>query len=146
MLPPFDIFKREANGELHWIKSAEDFKSARLAVKELIATSPHEYLIYSHSTHNHLTIKPSLSAKRRAKPLIFQIAYDEILMASRAELLKADGFTVISALGNEAAKLALATPEDFSLFIMGHSAAPNVRREMAEWIKRLDFQISRYSP
>jgi hypothetical protein len=56
-------------------------------------------------------------------------------MVSRAELLRADGFRVISVLGNEAAKAALATPQDFSLFIMGHAAAPNVRREMAEWIK-----------
>ena len=69
MLPPFDIFKRKANGEALWIKSAEDFKSARLAIQELMASSPSEYLIYSHRTHNHLTIKPSLSAKRRAKQL-----------------------------------------------------------------------------
>jgi hypothetical protein len=63
MLPPFDIFKREANGEVRWIKSVEDFKSARLAVWELMASSPDEYLIYSHRTNNHLTIKPAVSVE-----------------------------------------------------------------------------------
>jgi hypothetical protein len=33
-LPPFDIFRLEANGEVLWIRSAEDLKSARLALKQ----------------------------------------------------------------------------------------------------------------
>jgi len=56
-------------------------------------------------------------------------------MASRAELLKADGFTVVSALGNEAAKEALADGADYSLFILGHSASPGARKAMANWLK-----------
>src|ERR1700747_3565007 len=47
MLPPFDIFRVEADGGTLWIKSAADLKSARLAVKELMASSPGEYLIHS---------------------------------------------------------------------------------------------------
>jgi len=134
MLPPFDIFRIEANGEVLWIKSVEDLKSARIALKELMAASPHEYLIHSDNTNNDLVIKPP-TAKRRAKPLIFQIAYDEQLMATRAGLLKSHGFTVISVVGNEAAKAALSTPRHYSLFILGTSAPTKVRREMANWLK-----------
>ena len=134
MLSPFDIFRVEADGEVLWVKSAADLKSARLAVKELIASSPGEYLIHSHSTSNDLIVKPPTN-KRKTKPVIFQIAYDERLMVSRAELLKAHGFAVVSVLGNEAAKAALATPQDCALFILGHAAIPRVRQEMADWLK-----------
>lgn len=103
MLPPFDIFKIEASGDVLRIKPAADLKSARLAVKELIASSPTLYVIHSHSTNNDLVIRPA-TEKRIAKPVIFQIAYDEQLMAARAEVLKTHGFAVISVLGNEAAK------------------------------------------
>ena len=59
-----------------------------------------------------------------------------MLMVSRAELLKAHGFEVLSVLGNQAAKAALASPRgDFLLFIMGHSAVPQARTEMASWLK-----------
>ena len=134
MLPPFDIFKIEDNGEVLWIRSADDLKTARLVVEKLMAASPHKYIIHSHNTNNDLVIKPP-TAKPRAKPVIFQIAYDGQLMNSRAELLKRHGFTVISVLGNEAAKAALAAPRQYSLFILGHGAPPNARREMAGWLK-----------
>ena len=134
MLPPFDIFRVEDNGEVLWIKSADDLKTARLAVEKLIAASPHKYIIHSHNTNNDLVITPP-TARRKSKPVIFQIAYDEQLMASRAELLKSHGFTVISVLGNEAAKAALAAPRQYSLFLLGHGAPPNARREMADWLK-----------
>lgn len=135
MLPPFDIFKLEADGEVLWVKSAPDLKSARLAVQELMATSPYEYIIHSHRTNNGLTIKPPSSAKLNAKPLVFQIAYDQRLLASRADLLKSHGFTVVSVLGNEAALAALAKPREYALFIIGHGAPPNARTEMANWLK-----------
>jgi hypothetical protein len=100
-----------------------------------MGSSPHEYLIHSQRTNNELVIKPSALAKSKAKAVIFQIAYDELLMASRTELLKADGFTVVSVLGNEEAKVALAKRQNYSLFILGHGAAPILRREMADWLK-----------
>jgi hypothetical protein len=134
MLPPFDIFKIEENGDVLWIRSADDLKAARLAIVDLMAASPHEYIIHSHNTNNDLIIKPS-TKRRTEKPVIFQIAYDEQLMKTRAELLKSHGFTVISVIGNEAAKAALAAPRHYSLFIIGTSAPNKVRREMADWLK-----------
>lgn len=136
MLPPFDIFRRETDGGVLWMKSAESFKAARMAVKELMASSPHEYLIYSHRTNNRLIVKPGPPAKRKGPRLIFQIAYDELLMESRAKVLEADGFTVVSVLGNEAAKAALQTRQDYCLFMLGHGASPSDRKQMADWLKR----------
>ena len=43
MLPPFDIFRVDAHCEVIWVKSAADLKSARLAVKALMQSSPGEY-------------------------------------------------------------------------------------------------------
>jgi hypothetical protein len=134
MLPPFDIFRMETNGDVLWIKSAADLKSARLAVKELMPSSPHKYLIHSHYTNNDLLIKPPVDGQT-ANPVIFQIAYDKQLLATRAELLKSQGYTVVSVLGNEAAKAALAAPRDYALFILGHAESAKVRKEMADWLK-----------
>lgn len=135
MLPPFDIFRVEANRDTLWVNSAADLKSARLIVKELMASSPGEYLIHSHSTSNDLIVKPRKAKKQTTKPVIFQIAYDPQLMDTRAGLLKASGFTVVSALGNEAAKAMLETPRDYALFMIGHNASPKARKEMADWLK-----------
>jgi hypothetical protein len=135
MLPPFDIFKREPNEEVLWVKSAETFKAARVAVQELMAASPREYIIFSHRTNNRLVVKPARPSKRREKPLIFQIAYDALLMASRSQLLEADGFTTVSVLGNDAAKAALETPHNYSLFLVGHGAPRNIRKQMVDWLK-----------
>src|SRR5690349_14881681 len=135
MLPPFDIFRIDGNGEVLWVKPADDWKSVRAAVQELISASPSDYLIHSHRTQNQLIVKRRPATNRTAKPLIFQIAYDEVLMATRAELLKAHGFEVVSSLGNETAKAALANPRDYLLFIIGHAETSQTRRDMAAWLK-----------
>jgi hypothetical protein len=36
MLPPFDIFRVETNGDVFWVRSAENWKSARAVVQELL--------------------------------------------------------------------------------------------------------------
>jgi len=135
MLAPFDIFRIEANEEVLWVTCAEDWKSARSAVQQLMASSPNEYLIFSHRTNNRLRVKPRPAAQRTTKAAIFQIAYDQVLMASRAELLKAYGFNVFSVLGNAGAKEALTGGLQYSLFIIGHGAPPDARKEMAQWLK-----------
>ena len=133
MLPPLNIFRLEPNGEVLWVQPAADLKAARLAIEELMASSPYDYVIHSSYTKNNLIVRRAF--KRATQPVVFQIAYIEELMASRAETLKAHGFTVISTLGNEAAKVALAAPRHYSLFIVGHGAPPNDRREIAAWLK-----------
>lgn len=72
---------------------------------------------------------PVTAAKR-----IFQIAYSHAL-ASRAHLLRAAGFDVTSASGNDVAMFLLQEHSDFDLFIIGHAASDPERLSMANWLR-----------
>lgn len=72
---------------------------------------------------------------RKAELRIFQVAYDEALLVTRAELLKSRGYAIDSALGNEDAMQALSRASSYNLFIVGHAADLRTRQEMAEWIR-----------
>jgi len=67
--------------------------------------------------------------------VVVQIAYDEMFRMSRAELLKDYGYEVISVLGNDEAKRVLSKTQRHHLYIVGHAAPIEVRREMARWLK-----------
>jgi hypothetical protein len=66
---------------------------------------------------------------------VFQIAYDEMLLIKRADLLKSRGYEVSSALGNDSAKRILEKREGYRLFIVGHAAPRETREEMVRWVK-----------
>jgi len=66
---------------------------------------------------------------------VFQIAYDEHRLATRTELLKQNGYEVVSVVGNDAAKIILSSTQHCDLFIVGHAAPEQTRREMVEWLK-----------
>lgn len=75
----------------------------------------------------------------RADKRIFQIAYDDRLRLMRAELLRNLSYPVTSVVGNEAAKVLLTTLRtdnvDIALFIVGHAAPAQRRKEMVDWLK-----------
>lgn len=58
MIPPFDIFKRLGGGGVRWLGVATDLEAAKVRVKELIASSPGEYFIFSLAAGHRLHIKP----------------------------------------------------------------------------------------
>lgn len=66
---------------------------------------------------------------------LFQIGYDERGLNARAELFRRFGHEVISALENEAAKHALASIRNVDVFIVGHDAPDQTRKEMVDWLK-----------
>jgi len=66
---------------------------------------------------------------------IFQIAYDEMLLITRAELLRNRGYEVSSVLGNDDAQRVLGIHENYRLFIVGHAARRETREEMVRWLK-----------
>jgi len=79
---------------------------------------------------------PGSTATQRARPRrVFQIAYDQALLFTRAELLKSRGYIVESAFGNDEAKRHLAGGPGFELFIIGHAADSRTREEMAKWVR-----------
>jgi len=58
MIPPFDIFKRLGGGGVRWLGVVTDLEAAKARVKELIASSPGEYFIFSLAAGRRLHIKP----------------------------------------------------------------------------------------
>jgi hypothetical protein len=74
------------------------------------------------------------SVARRGKR-IFQIAYDELLLISRAQILKERGYDVTSALGNADAQRVLAKGEKYRIFLIGRDAPQDERQAMVRWIK-----------
>jgi hypothetical protein len=128
MIPPFDIFKVESSG-LRWMEAAAELERARARVKVLAASSPGEYMIANQETGERIFIKA------QTKRILFQIGYDEKGLNARAELLRRFGHEVISVTHNEAAKVALSSYRDVDLFIVGHTAPEQTRKEMVAWLK-----------
>lgn len=128
MLPPFDIFRVESAG-LRWMEVAADLERAKARVKLLAASSPGEYVILNQNTGEKILVKSP------AKRILFQIGYDEKGLNARAELLRRFGHEVISVTHNEAAKVALSSYQDVDVFIVGHTAPEQTRKEMVAWLK-----------
>lgn len=127
MIPPFDIFKVEADS-VRWVESADDLERAKARVSILSARSPGEYIILNQQTRERISVKPL--PKR-----IFQIGYDEKERNAREALLRRFGYEVFSVPNNEAAKAALATIAQIDLFLLGNSAPDETREEMVSWLK-----------
>jgi hypothetical protein len=47
-IPSFEIFLKEADGNVLWRGSAESLEHAQQRVKEMLATAPGLYLIWNH--------------------------------------------------------------------------------------------------
>jgi hypothetical protein len=128
MVPPFDIFKVDT-GSVRWLEAAEDLERAKARVKVLAASSPGEYLIFNHQTGKRVSVKPE------PKRIVFQIGDGEKELNARAELLRRFGHEVVSVDNNETAKRALTGVARVDLFIVGHSAPEQTRKEMVAWLK-----------
>ncbi|HET8924934.1 MAG TPA: hypothetical protein VFN26_18285 [Candidatus Acidoferrum sp.] len=112
------------------MESAYYLERARARVKVLAASSPGEYVIANQETGEKISIKSP------AKRIMFQIGYDEKGLNARAEMFRRFGHEVISVEDNEAAKRALSSStHKVDLFIVGHTAPDQTRKEMVEWLK-----------
>ena len=128
MIPRFNIFKVESDGP-RWLEAAANMERARARVKMLATSSPGEFIIANQKTGEKISIKV------QTKRILFQIGYDEKGINARAELLRRFGHEVISVTHNEAAKVALSSYHDVDLFIVGHTAPEQTRKEMVAWLK-----------
>ena len=91
-------------------------------------SSPGEYVISSLTGEK-------ISIKSASKQVVFQIGYDEKDLNARADLFRRVGHQVISVLDNEAAKHALRSIEKVDVFVVGHTAPEQTRKEMVDWLK-----------
>jgi hypothetical protein len=129
MLQSFTIYKVGRGGAHRILEAAADLERAKARVKVLAPSSPGEYIIANQQTGEKISIKSP------AKGTVFQIGYDEKGLNARAELFRRFGHEVISVADNEAAKRALSSIHDVDLFIVGHTAPEQTRKEMVDWLK-----------
>jgi hypothetical protein len=59
---PFDILKKERDGSFRWFEAVNDLGSANIRIREIIALSPGDYIVFDQRTHN--TILPAPSSCR----------------------------------------------------------------------------------
>jgi hypothetical protein len=118
------------SGGVRWIlEAAADLERAKARVKVLAASSPGEYIIANQETGDKISIKSP------TKRIMFQIGYDEKGLNARAELFRRFGHEVISVADNEAAKRAVSSIHNVDLFIVGHTAPEQTRKEMVDCLK-----------
>ena len=129
MSQQFHICKVENGGRLRLIEEANDLERAKARVKRLAAFSPGEYIIADQQTGERISIKSPV------KQIVFQIGYDEKDLNARAELFRRCGHHVISVADNEAAKQALTSIQNVDVFVVGHTAPEETRKEIVDWLK-----------
>jgi hypothetical protein len=61
MHSPFEILKKEPAGSFRWFEAVTDLESANIRIRELIALSPGEYVVFDQRTHNVIPAAPSSS-------------------------------------------------------------------------------------
>jgi hypothetical protein len=62
MLPPFDIFRVDADEIPRWVESAETVDDAKARAKEILKSHPaEEIVIFSQTTHKRVSIKSDAS-------------------------------------------------------------------------------------
>ena len=59
MIAPFDIFRFDTSNEMLWIEAAADLDWAKTRVAALMQAEPCEYLIFSQTTGQKISIKPT---------------------------------------------------------------------------------------
>lgn len=114
---------------------ASGLEFAKVTLEALSKHTTNECIAADERTHQ-VVAQLNLPPTKRSLKRIFQIAYDEEAGLRRAELLRSRGYGVISVLSNEAAKVLLSSVQKYDLFVIGHAAPDESRREMVDWIKQ----------
>ena len=128
----YDLFERTQGDSLFWHGCVHGLENARRKLQQLAKTTTNECSVIFVPTRQVVALANIAHAER----VVFQVAYDERLLAERADLLKRRGYEVVSAMGNECAKAVLdLPPQRVDLFIVGHNAPEPTRTEMVVWLK-----------
>jgi hypothetical protein len=131
----YEIFEVLPVGSPHKVAVASGLESAKLKLHEFANQTHNECYVADARTRQIVAQVNIPPMKRRGTTRIFQISYDEQSGLQRAELLKSLGYTVMSVIGNEAARVALTPIRHYDLFIVGHAAPEEARQEIFLWLK-----------
>ena len=136
----YEIFECLPDGSVMWCDRALGLRDARLKLDSLQRDTGKEFFAM-HLLTRDIVFASDVSKvlSERGSKRIFQIAYTDDLRIARAKLLRNLGYSVISVMGNESAKLLLTTlrtsVSDIAFFIVGHAAPVETRTEMVVWLR-----------
>jgi hypothetical protein len=131
----YELFERLPDGAVQWRGVARGLLKARLDLGRLARNTRNEVFAIELLSQQVVARVPAIDGQQRTIKRVFQIAYDERLLVTRAGVLRAQGYEVSSVVGNEAAKTVLGSGQDFDLFIVGHAAPQEARIAMVAWLK-----------
>jgi len=131
----YEIFEVWPDGSTVKRAVVSGLEFAKVTLDRLAERTSYECKAADARTHQVVAQRNVPQAKGRTVKRIFQIAYDEGIGFRRAQLLRELGYGVISASGNEAAKVLLSSIQHYDLFIVGHAAPESSRREIVAWLK-----------
>ena len=131
----YEIFEIVANSTPQRVSVVSGLEFAKVALQGLARRTNNECYIADAKTRQVVMQMNVPRAKLQATRRVFQIAYDEDTGLRRAELLRSRGYAVISVTGNRPAKLLLSSIQHYDLFIVGHAAPEETRREIVDWLK-----------
>lgn len=129
----YDLFERLPDGSLKWRGFARGTETARLRLRQFATETMNECLAMHIPTQDIVARVNTPSGKGKR---IFQIAYTDTLLVKREDELWRRGYEVVSVIGNEAAKKALSSLPHYDLFIVGHAAPQETRKELLEWLRK----------
>ena len=130
----YDLFERAPDNSVLWQTSVRGIDNARLKMLQLAKANGREYFAL-HAASGVIVARAGPEGERHVRR-IFQIGYDRALMSTREIYLKQCGCDVTSVIGNAAAKQELSSGGEYDLFIVGHNATEEDRREIIIWLRK----------
>ena len=130
----YDLFEQLVDGSTTWRGHASGLHEARRKLQTIARTTSNLCFVF-HIPTQQVVARLNVRTGSGKKPVVFQITYDPNRAPGRAEVLKHHGYEVITVIGNEAAKVILSMRQSCDLFIVGHAAPEETRRDMVEWLK-----------
>ena len=131
----YEVIEVLPNGSRQTLAVVPGLEFAKAALEDLAKRTRDECLVVDAKTHQVVMQLNVESAKLQATKRVFQIAYDEELALQRTQLLKSQGYAVMSVVGNDAAKVVLRSTQHYDLFIVDHTAPEETRREIIDWLR-----------
>jgi CheY-like chemotaxis protein len=131
----YEVIEVLPNGSRQTVSVVSGLEFAKAALEGLAKRTQCECLAVDAKTRQVVMQLNVESAKLQATKRVFQIAYDEELALQRTQLLTAQGYIVISVIGNEPAKVVLSSTQHYDLFIVDYAAAEETRREIVDWLR-----------
>jgi hypothetical protein len=131
----YELFEQLSDGSPMWRGHASGLHEVQRQLRELTKTTKNECFAMYLQTKE-IVARVNVHTTEGRKPFVFQITYDEKLATARSEVLKLHGYEVATVFGSGAARLVLHSHQHCDLFVLGHAAPEEERREMVEWLKK----------